>query len=286
MTMFVEVFSITYLLALVITVFTVLGTYLFLVKKEKKFQYRYLLVWSFLCFVLHFAKQLVYLDATQLSKSTAENICALSTMIFPFIMLFKKKNILHDFMFFIGVIGGLAGVIYPTEALGESIFTFETIRFYFSHISLLVIPLLLALLGLRVPDLKKWWLIPLCFLGYQFILMLNTALLTFTGMVKREGFTPFELFISRQYLNNSFTFGPTDDMGAVGKFIGNLTLPLMRKDILNINQGKETYWPVIWLLTPSYILLTPLYVLFTLPFNLKKQNKEKTKLVLNAKSNY
>lgn len=271
--MIIQVGNLAYFIALLITILIVVGSYYLLKNKSKRFQYNYLLIWCFIGFALHFAKQLVYQDISRLSKSTAENICAVSTLVFPFIMLIKRKSVLHDFMFFIGLIGGLAGVLYPTEALGKDVLTFETIRFYFCHISLFAVPLLLALLNLRRPDLKKWWLIPLCFLGYQVIILFNTALLTFTGMVTREGYTPFELFMSRKYLNNSFTFGPTDDMGAVGAFIGNLTLPFMKKDIFNINNGELTYWPVIWLLIPSYILFVPLYTLFTIPFTIHTRIK-------------
>lgn len=262
----VQVGNLYYFLELVLAIGVIIGSYLFLKNKSKRFQYIYLLVWCFLGFVLHFAKQLFYQDVTQLSKSTAENICAVSTLVFPFIMLIKKKSVLHDFMFFIGIIGGLAGMVYPTEAIGKSMFIFESIRFYFCHMSLIAVPLLLALLGLRQPELKKWWLIPLCFLGYQVIIFFNTAFLTFTGMVTREGYAAYELFMSRQYLNNSFTFGPTDDMGIVGEIIGNLTLPIMKKDIFNINNGELTYWPVVWLIIPSYLLFAPLYILFSLPF--------------------
>ena len=116
------------------------------------------------------------------------------------------------------------------------------------------------------------------FLGYELIICLNTALLCFTGMEKREGFTAFQLFMDRQYLNNSFVFGPTDDMGAFGRFIGNLTLPIMKVDVFSINNGQTTYWPVIWLLFPSYILFVPLYLFMSFFFNIKGKIKRNFEL--------
>lgn len=278
--MIIKIGNIAYIIELFITISVVIVSYFMLKNKTKRFQYNYLLIWLFAGFALHFLKQLVYRDFGQLHKSTAENICAVSTIVFPFIMLIKRKSVLHDFMFLIGIVGGLAGVLYPTEALGKSMFTFETIRFYFCHMSLFAVPLLLALLDLRRPNIKKWWLIPLCFLGYQVIILINTALVTFTGMVTREGYTALDLFLSRQYLNNSFTFGPTDDMGAVGEFIGNLALPFMKKDIFNLNNGGVFYWPVIWLLVPSYVLFVPFYLIFSLPFTIHNRRKDKCVLVL------
>lgn len=283
--MIIKIGSIAYIIELFIAISVVIVSYFMLKNKTKRFQYNYLLIWLFAGFALHFLKQLVYRDFGQLHKSTAENICAVSTIVFPFIMLIKRKSVLHDFMFLIGIVGGLAGVLYPTEALGKSMFTFETIRFYFCHMSLFAVPLLLALLDLRRPNIKKWSLIPLCFLGYQVIILLNTALVTFTGMVTREGYTALDLFLSRQYLNNSFTFGPTDDMGAVGEFIGNLALPFMKKDIFNLNNGDVFYWPVIWLLVPSYVLFVPFYLIFTLPFTIHNRRKNKRVLVLVEEAN-
>lgn len=270
----IKVGNIFYFLEIFILIGIFFIIYLSLKNKSEKIQYKILLIWCFLGFFLHFAKQLVYLDINALSKSTAENICAVSTLVFPFIMQIKKKSVLHDFMFFIGIIGGLAGIVYPTEALNKSMLAFETVRFYFCHFSLFAIPLFLALFNLIKPDIKNWWLIPICFLGYELIICINTALLCFTGFVKREGYTAFQLFIDRQYLNSSFVFGPTDDMGAFGRFIGNLTFPFMKIDIFKINNGQTTYWPVIWILFPSYILFVPLYFLMSLSFNIRKKEKE------------
>lgn len=265
----VEIGNIYYFSTIIFTVVLIISIYLFLKNKSKIYQFRFLLIWAFLGFLLHFLKQFVYMDINKLSSSTAENICAVSTLFFPFIMLIKKKSAWHDFMFLIGMLGGLAALVYPTEAMNRDLFSFEPMRFYFCHISILSIPLLLALLNIRKPDIKNWWIMPLCFLGYLTIIFLNSALVSFTGMEKVEGFSAYELFLDRNLLNNSFVFGPTDDMGGVGKFIGNLTLPFMRYDLFNLVEGDLFYWPVIWLLIPSYILFVPLYMVFSLPFNLK-----------------
>ncbi|HEY8405291.1 MAG TPA: hypothetical protein VIK67_00300 [Acholeplasma sp.] len=264
--MIIKVGNFYYGLELLLAFTIMILCYVFLRNKSSKYQYRFLLIWSFVGFGLHFLKQFIYWDINMLGRSTAENICAVSTLIFPFIMLKKKKTILHDFMFFIGIIGGLAGLLYPTEAIGRMIYDFETLRFYFCHMSLFAIPLLLAVFRLQTPRIEKWYLIPLCFLGYELIICINTAFLTFTGLATREGFTAFELFISRQYLNNSFVFGPTPDMGILSAFMDGLALPFMKVDIFNINHGDLFYWPVLWLLVPSYVLFSPLYILFTIPY--------------------
>lgn len=265
--------NIYYFSTIIFTILLILFTFLFLNKKSDKFKMTYLITWAFINFSLHFLKQLVYMDVDKIGRSTAENICAISTIVFPFILLRKKSSVWYDFMYLIGVLGGLAALIYPTEAMNKELFTFESLRFYFCHITILSIPILLGLLKIRKPDIKKWWIMPLCFLGYELIIFFNSFLLAFTGLESVEGYTAFELFIDRNYLNNSFVFGPTEDMGAVGRFIGNLTLPIMRKDIFNIVKGDVLYWPVVWLILPAYVLFVPLYLLFSLPFNIKVNKK-------------
>lgn len=238
----------------------------FLKRKSKTFAFNFLLIWCFVNFAMHFFKQLVYLDVNALRKSTAENICAVSTLVFPFLMLSKRKGLNNDFMYFIGIIGGFAGIVFPTEAINEPLLCFDSLRFYFCHISLLAIPLLLATLNIYRPKLKSFYLIPLCFLFYQLIICLNTCILLATKLYVPKDLTPIQAFFSHNILNNSFTFGPTDDMGALGQFIGNLCPNFMKIDIFNLNGGEITYWPVIWLLFPSYILFVPLYLLLGLPF--------------------
>lgn len=270
----IEIGNFYYFMELTLAILIFIFAYFFLKNKSKNFQYKFLLIWCFLNFALHFLKQLFYNSPDQFHKSTAENICAVSTICFPFIMLIKKDSPLHDFMYFIGLLGGIAGLLDPTEAIGHSYLEFETIRFYICHMSLLLIPLLLAILDIYRPRLKNLWVIPVFFLLYEFIIMVNTAILCFTEMVVREGFTPFELFIDRQYMNNSFVFGPTDDTGKLGEIIGSMALPFMKLDILNINNGNITYWPVLWLIIPSIVLFIPIYLIFAIPFNVNKSNKK------------
>ena len=57
------------------------------------------------------------------------NICGVSTLTFPFIF-FSKSDTAKDWMFYIGVISGFLAMVYPTEAIGKSISTFDLWRFY------------------------------------------------------------------------------------------------------------------------------------------------------------
>lgn len=273
----VEVGNYLYFIMIIITIGIIVGAYFLLRNKPKEFAYKVLLVWCFCNFALHFLKQFYYMSFSSLRSSTAENICAVSTMVFPFIMMYKKESILHDFMYFIGVLGGSAALIYPTEAIGKSLLAFEPIRFYFCHISLLAIPLLLAMLGFYKPRLKKIWTIPLLFLVYELIICINTGIVIDTGLYQSDKYSKVEAFFSRDILNNSFVFGPTSDMGAVGEFIGNLCPSFFKIENFALNGGNLTYIPVIWLTVPSFILFVPIYLILGSPFFIieYKNNKEK-----------
>lgn len=259
---------------LVLIFLFLLSAFLFFIlrKKSKEFIFKFLLIWCFCNFALHFLKQLHYMSFYSLKKSTAENICAVSTIIFPFIMLYKKQGAIHDFMFMIGVIGGFAGIVFPTEAIKQPLFCFESLRFFFCHYSLFAIPVFLAVFNIYTPKLKGFWLMPLFFLIYQLIICGNTALLIVTGLHKNDDNLSFlQLFFDRNILNNSFTFGPTDDMGKVGQLIGMLCPNFLKIDIFNIFNGQTVYWPVVWLTVPSFVIFVPLYFLITLPFTIKNK---------------
>lgn len=255
----------------------------FLMKKDKKLLTKIFLIWSIALFASHFLKQLVYLDVNELHKSTAENICAVSTILFPLIVLLKDDNPIKDYLFLIGIIGGFAGVIYPTEAMALPTIQFETFRFYFCHYSLLAIPLLMGITGYYKPRIKNIVFIPLIFLGVEAIIVANEALFIFTGAYDARfaytGLSRVELFFSNSYCNNGFAFGPTPDMGAVGEFVGKLCPTFMKTDYLNVSKGLMTYLPVIWLLIPSYILFCPIYFLLVFAFNPKMFSKNKKKSI-------
>ena len=111
--------------------------YFFLRGKSARFISRFLFTIIALNFILHFCKQFFSSYRAELpgslKKSTAENICAVSTLIFPFIYLSKNKT-LKDYMFYMGVLSGIAATLLPVEAVGHAPFDVDVIRFYLSLI--------------------------------------------------------------------------------------------------------------------------------------------------------
>lgn len=246
--------------------------------KSKKTIHTVLTIILFLNFSLHFIKQFFepYKSnfPTSIRRSTVENICAVSTVFFPFIYLFKKQNVLHDYVFFIGLCGGFGALFYPTEALNFSPFTFDTIRFYICHINLVVIPLLAAVLSVYRPRLKKFWAIPLLFLVQEAIICLNEIFLMKVGLVD----STWKEFLDRGVRNNSFVFGVIPDFDVLKPLFDALTPKFLRTDAFHINGGTDFYFPVLWLIVPAFVFLTPVYIILSAPFwitDLVRKKREK-----------
>lgn len=271
-----------YFMYIIIALIYFVSLYLILRKRSEKTQRIVLLVILFLNFSLHFIKQFFvpYINnfPTSLRRSTIENICAGSTVFFPFIFLIKKQNILHDYMYFIGVCGGLAALLFPTEAINQPVFAFDVLRFYICHINLIVVPLTAALLGINRPRLKKFWAIPLIFLAQETIICLNELFLIKVGLVN----STWPQFFDRKIRNCSFVFGVAQEFDSLRFLFDPLVPYFFKTDAFHINGGTPFYFPVLWLIVPAFVYLIPVYILISSPFwihdlvkkhNLHKNNR-------------
>ncbi len=248
---------------------------LLLRKRSRKTVRGVLLALLFANLALHYLKQAFppYIDEFPLSlrMSAMQNLCAASTVLFPFVYLFKKQNILHDYAYFIGVTGGLAALFYPTEALGMPPFVFDTVRFYFCHTILLSVPIAAAVLGVYRPRLEKFWAIPLLFLVWQAIICANDYFLVAVGLVKGS----FSDLLDPGFHNSSFTFGVRPDFAWAAKVFDPLVPRFLRTDAFGLNGGVPFYFPVLWLTVPSFVFLIPIYVLISSPFWIADMVKRK-----------
>lgn len=274
----IQVGNIYYFLYIIIAVIYALVLFLCLRKAKDSVKHKTLLVILFLNFGLHFLKLAFEpyrsgLPGT-IRKVTFENICAVSTLLFPFIFLKRKQNILHDYMFFIGICGGLGALAFPTEAIGKYAFAFDTIRFYFCHINLIVIPVVACALKLYRPRIKKFWAIPLLFMGQLLIIMINELILIRIGWVQGN----LSTFLDRSYRNNSFIFGLTPEFDKLAFLIDPLVPWFFKTDVFNINHGVPFYTPILWMTIPLWIYFPIVYALLTSPFwisDLVKKGREK-----------
>lgn len=265
----VQVGNSWYYIFLAVGILLGLAAYFALRNRSQETKYRVLLIILFCNLGLHFAKLLFEPYFSELPKTfrkiTFENICAVSTLIFPWIFLYRKSKALNCYLFFIGIIGGLAAHLYPTEAIDKPVFAFDTLRFYACHWTLIAVPVLAAVLGVIELDYKQAWKIPLFFLAIEVVIFINEIIVVSLGWIDSTR----ETFFDRDWRNNSFVFGPKTEFDAFTPFLKIFVPDVFTKDVFGINGGVDFYWPVIWMVLPSLIYLPIIYLLLSLPFTYK-----------------
>jgi hypothetical protein len=231
-------------------------------KQGKEFAWVFILTLAWVNFALHFLKQLnpdYYADFPYvLKRSTAENICAVTIMIMPFVILWGSPA-MKDYIFYIGIASGVIVYLFPTGALGldltKSENLLEAIRFYLCHMPLVVCPCLLVREGFHKLDYRRIITAPFYFLGVLAVVALNEVALKLSGLVTE---TWLEL-LSRNFRNAGFAFGP---IGSYDKYF-SWAYWMTPHFIVN---GYIYFVPVIWPIVPLLIIGPIFCGLMALPY--------------------
>ena len=194
---------------------------------------------------------------------TPENICAVSVLLFPWFFI-SKKNLLRDYMFYMGMMSGIGASFLPIDVVGLNAFEFETIRFYFAHNLLWVVPLLMVMLKVHTLDYKRIPKVPFLALGVLCLILVNEVILTGTGFVREE-----HLF-SNEVRNAALIFGPLPVVEPVGAIFTSLTPTIFTTVPVGPNAGDVFYWPILWMLIPAVIYFSVVSFLLCLPFDFKR----------------
>lgn len=214
--------------------------------KKRKFIVFFLLSFGF---CLHFAKLLFppyrNLWPKSIRKVTFENICAVSTICFPFFYLSKNKY-LRDYMFYLGLISGTAAILFPMTDY-YPYFTFDTFRYYICHIIISLAPLLMVVSGIH-------------HLNYHRILMVSVIFIIVEGLLAINDVFMVKWHLNDHYTNFSLPFGLEEKhLNALGK-LQNIILifvPVFLRNKNYIFSGITTQFvPVAWLIIPVFIYLT------------------------------
>ena len=222
-------------------------------------------------FILSFLK--LYADYYQqwmpwaIRTVTPENICNISVLAFPWIFLSRVK-ILKDYMFFMGVFGGLGAMLIPVDAIGLAPFSFEAIWFYICHGLIWIVPLLMVLLKLHTLDYKRIVKIPLLVYAVLCIILVNEVILIGTGFVN------INTLFSYEVRNAAMIFGPLPEDLFIGKFFTPLTPNLFLTVPIGPNAGAPFYWPIVWLVIPFFVYFCILALILALPFEYKNIRKD------------
>lgn len=286
--MVIEMFNVHYFIYFFICIFVTVGTYYFLKNKSPKFQKKFLFGLLLSSFIVHYLK-LFFNPYTKipwpqrLRKSSFENISATHTILFPWIFLSKNKT-LKDYFIMGGIVAGFLPLIVPLEPLEpyffdgnvydemvRSAYSLETIRFYFAHLVMFLVPFLTIKLKLHQITVKKSYKMPIVFLGILFIIYLNELLLGTLNFVDNTK----EVFYDPNGRNPSFIFGVRQSVLDKAGFILYFVPKFMR---ITNNQ----FWPVIWLVIPLFIFGNIIVLIFDFILD-KESTKEYLKNIIRRK---
>ncbi len=237
--------SLFYYIYIVLCAGLFFALYFLLRKKSVKVQYWALFGFLMFNFVLHFVKlcfpQYVEKGFPEvIRKCTFENICAVSTLIFPFIFISKSKAG-KDYMFYLGLISGIAGCVVPMPVAGLEFYQLETIRYYICHAGIWIVPLLMVILGLHKLDYRRIWKTFVIYFSVLGLIIVNEIILIRIGWVETA---TLEEFFSPEGRDLGYAMGLPASMEGIAKYILWLTPKCW----------KDPYVPILWEFFPVVIL--------------------------------
>ena len=210
-------------------------------------------------FALHFLKLLFPPYSTQefadaIQTITPENVCAINTMLFPFLFL-KRGGAARDYMFYIGAISGIAACWLPMSIEEAQPFDFDCMRYYFCHTVLWVVPVLMVVLRLHRLDYRRIIFTPLIYILDLVVIVFNEVMLIALG------FEEARYLLSVNIGNGGLAFGPYTDLEGTGalNFLLAFVPPFFKP-----TAGNPYYAPALWQRFPAVILGCPLGFLMCL----------------------
>lgn len=286
----IQMFNFWYFFWLIISAGSTVGLYFLLRKKSAKTQKIVLFSILIAGLVAHFTKFWYPPYSTDPSRLLRDswfvNICGANIALFPFMFISKSEKA-KDYMFYLGLLGGLGAVLIPLEPIqkvNQAIEWIDIIRFYFHHTMLYAVPLLMVMFKLHKLSYKRVLWCPVYLLGVMLFIMLNQVFQSELGFIPMRG----DDIVHINYKNTSFIWGPPSQYG----FLFTALCPKIFKTIpFGEHAGEAKYWPWFWLIVPVFVYITPLCFGLCMIFDHKNFKidcialKQKTKSYLKAKKN-
>ena len=161
-----------------ITVFFMLCYFFIGFKIKDKHIKTFMKISSLLVLFMTLSNHIILLinDSWTLKSNLPIHLCSVSALICCFIGFTKKNQLLFEFLFYAGIIGGLLSILTPQITLYNEYYYFY-IMFYFKHASIIAIPLFMRY-GLNMKLTKFSWLkvFGLVNLLLLFVLPINTLI--------------------------------------------------------------------------------------------------------------
>jgi len=141
-----------------ITVFFMLCYFFIGFKIKDKHIKTFMKISSLLVLFMTLSNHIILLinDSWTLKSNLPIHLCSVSALICCFIGFTKKNQLLFEFLFYAGIIGGLLSILTPQITLYNEYYFFY-IMFYFKHASIIAIPIFMRY-GLNMKLTKFSWL--------------------------------------------------------------------------------------------------------------------------------
>lgn len=255
-----------YLVFLLNCVSIVLILYLALRNRTQKTQKIVLFLILLFSLVMHFTKSMYAPYSTDFDRMLRDswfiNICGANIALFPFMFISKSKSA-KDYMFYLGLLGGLIALIYPMEVFAKgnpAAEYFDIIRFYWHHLMLFAVPLLMLIFKIHTLSYRRIFYMPFWLLAVCAFCMLNQVLQSELGFIPMRGDDIFDI----HYKNSSLIWGPPDI-----DFIRYAVPKFMRTIPFGPHAGEAKYWPLLWAVVPLYIYFVPICFFLSMIFDFK-----------------
>ena len=141
-----------------ITIFFMLCYFFIGFKIKEKHIKTFMKISSLLVLFMTLSNHIILLinDSWTLKSNLPVHLCSVSALICCFIGFTKNNQLLFEFLFYAGIIGGLLSILTPQITLYNEYYFFY-IMFYFKHASIIAIPLFMRY-GLNMKLTKFSWL--------------------------------------------------------------------------------------------------------------------------------
>jgi hypothetical integral membrane protein (TIGR02206 family) len=119
---------------------------------------------------------LTSLDSWTLKSNLPIHLCSVSALICCFIGFTKKNQLLFEFLFYAGIIGGMLSILTPQITLYNEYYFFY-IMFYFKHAAIIAIPLFMRYrLNMKLTEFSWLKIFGLVNLLLLFVLPINALI--------------------------------------------------------------------------------------------------------------
>jgi len=252
-------FTTIYFVWIILFVLTIVGVYFLFRNKSEKFKFWFLFGLSVFMWINHFSR--IWLEPNlRTFEIFFVDLCGFSTLVYPFFMWFKHKAF-KDYMFFIGGFFAFHSMAYPNNIIGDPIFAYNTIRFWFAHTILVMIPVLLIAWNMHRPSLKNLgWMICFILIGAMYNVTISSVHY-YTGL-------------TGNLVNYMGLWGNTNSVYRVFEVFA----PFLRYNV-EVNGVMESVpFPFFYMIPALLVVYTPIWVLMGLPFEIMRRKKIKREI--------